>query len=478
MEAPLKRTSVHSWLVSTILIIGDVSGILISFYAASQVRRLLIPVLGGVVYWPVYVPVVFFGILFTVFVFLINNQYPGYGLTAVKELERIAKLLTLVFISLSITVYFFRVDVLFPRSIFLTAWFISLLVIPMIRFLIRNRLSLYPWYGIPVLLIADDPQIQPILEAIRNCRRMGWRIRGIYLMKLPDRDFPFVPTPRRYSWERVRSDQQNNHISTAIISGETINNPAKTEFSWRLLNTLFKNIVIVMPGVNFGSVWVEPRDLEGQLGLELTYHLLDPISLFIKDFIDLLGSVLFLLLLSPLLLLVSLLIKIDSNGPVFFLQERLGKEKKRFTAIKFRTMVVNAEHELASLLDNNLAAREEYNRHHKLENDPRITRIGKWLRKYSLDELPQLFNVIRGEMSLIGPRAYLPEELDEIGDYSELIHRVKPGMTGWWQIMGRHQTTFKKRLQMDEYYISNWSLWLDAYILMKTFWVVISGTGE
>jgi undecaprenyl-phosphate galactose phosphotransferase len=103
--------------------------------------------------------------------------------------------------------------------------------------------------------------------------------------------------------------------------------------------------------------------------------------------------------------------------------------------------------------------------------------VGKWLRIFSLDEFPQLLNVLRGEMSLVGPRAYMPSELGDIGEYASVILRVKPGITGWWQVMGRHQKSFRQRLQMDEYYISNWSLWMDIYILMKTVWVVLVGSG-
>ena len=140
-------------------------------------------------------------------------------------------------------------------------------------------------------------------------------------------------------------------------------------------------------------------------------------------------------------------------------------------------MIMNAEAELQRLLDTDPHARQEYLLHHKLEFDPRITQVGKVLRKYSLDELPQLWNVLRGEMSLIGPRAYMPAEINDIGDYLDIILKVRPGMTGWWQVMGRHQTTFADRLRMDEYYISNWSLWMDLYIFYKTFWVVLGGTG-
>jgi Undecaprenyl-phosphate galactose phosphotransferase WbaP len=213
------------------------------------------------------------------------------------------------------------------------------------------------------------------------------------------------------------------------------------------------------------------------LALELSYHLLEPSAVFLKTLLDyLLGGLLFVLLF-PLLLLIALLIRLDSQGPIIYRQERLGRAFRRFEMFKFRTMVTNAEERLQALLEQDTQAWLEYQRHHKLENDPRVTRVGKWLRKFSLDELPQLWNVLRGEMSLVGPRAYMCSEIDLMNNYAKLILRVKPGLTGWWQVMGRQETTFQCRLKMDQYYISNWSLWLDMYILLKTGWVVISGMG-
>jgi len=160
-----------------------------------------------------------------------------------------------------------------------------------------------------------------------------------------------------------------------------------------------------------------------------------------------------------------------------YVQERIGKGGKRIKYMKFRTMQLNAEQRLDELLSNNPQARVEYNTYHKLTQDPRITRVGKFLRKFSLDELPQLYHVLAGDLSLVGPRAYMNSEYQDMGNYKDLILQVQPGMTGWWQVMGRQTTTFQQRLELDEYYLSNWSLWLDIYILMKTAWVVITGIG-
>jgi Undecaprenyl-phosphate galactose phosphotransferase WbaP len=245
----------------------------------------------------------------------------------------------------------------------------------------------------------------------------------------------------------------------------------------RLLNQRFHKVTLIRQTDHFGSLWVEPRDVDGYLGLEIHYHLLAWPYVLTKRLIDLTGSILLLIFLSPVLVILSLLIVLDSRGPVFFRQERIGRDSRHFKIFKFRTMIDGAEEILAKLLEEDPTAMAEYEKFHKLEKDPRITRIGGFLRKFSLDELPQLWNVFIGNMSLTGPRAYLLSELKNIGSYAPIILRVNPGMTGWWQVLGRNSTTFEKRLEMDEYYISNWSLWMDVYIILKTGIAVFRGTG-
>jgi exopolysaccharide biosynthesis polyprenyl glycosylphosphotransferase len=198
-------------------------------------------------------------------------------------------------------------------------------------------------------------------------------------------------------------------------------------------------------------------------------------QILIKLLLDFFGAALLIVILSPLLLLLALLVKFVSPGPVFFKQQRSGLNGAPFTIYKFRTMMTNAEqmkHELAAM-------NEMTGPVFKITNDPRITPIGKWLRKWSLDELPQLFNVLRGEMSLVGPR---PLPVDEVKRFSDLAHRrrlsVKPGLTCLWQIKGRNQISdFKEWVRLDLEYIDNWSLWLDFKILLNTIPAVLRGTG-
>jgi lipopolysaccharide/colanic/teichoic acid biosynthesis glycosyltransferase len=179
-----------------------------------------------------------------------------------------------------------------------------------------------------------------------------------------------------------------------------------------------------------------------------------------------------MVLLSPVLLLIALCVKLDDGGPVFYRRRVVGR-KGEFDAFKFRTMVPNAE----AVLNADPELREQYERSFKLKNDPRVTRTGRWLRKYSLDELPQLLNVLMRQMSLVGPRMFTPDELKRCGNAGELILKVRPGITGYWQVNGRQTVSFTEHVAMDVYYVEHWNLWMDIGILLKTPRKAISGEG-
>jgi len=200
-------------------------------------------------------------------------------------------------------------------------------------------------------------------------------------------------------------------------------------------------------------------------------------QIFLKRVLD----YLFILIFSPLILAmvtsIAILLRLTSKGSIFYTQYRVGKKGKLFKIYKFRTMYENAEEILQNTLKKNPVILEEWKKKKKLKNDPRITKIGKFLRKTSLDELPQFLNVLKGEMSIIGPRPYLPEELNEIKHCKDIILSTLPGITGLWQVNGRSNTTFKERVNLDCQYVKNWSLWLDLKIILKTVKVVLKGDG-
>ena len=199
---------------------------------------------------------------------------------------------------------------------------------------------------------------------------------------------------------------------------------------------------------------------------------------FIKRIVDVFAGIIGLIILIPLTLVVFIANKIKKDkGPIFYIQERIGKDGKTFKMIKYRTMIVGADEKLEEYLENNEEARKEYNTYKKLKNDPRITKIGDFLRKTSLDEMPQLLNLLIGDMSLVGPRPYLPREKEDMGEYYNIFVKNKPGITGYWQIRGRSDVTFNDRLDMDIKYVKNNSLINDIKILFMTFLFVVKKEG-
>ena len=194
----------------------------------------------------------------------------------------------------------------------------------------------------------------------------------------------------------------------------------------------------------------------------------------IKRGFDLVCSILALVVFSPLLLILMIVIKLDSKGPIFFSHKRLGHKGKLIKVYKFRTMVANAEEVLNNLPPEQ---KKEFYMNFKLENDPRITKIGNFLRRSSLDELPQLFNIIKGDMSIVGPRPIVEKELEKYGEFAEKFLSVIPGLTGYWQCNGRSDTTYEERVQMDMHYIDNRSMFLDIKIILQTVVVVIRKEG-
>ncbi len=199
-------------------------------------------------------------------------------------------------------------------------------------------------------------------------------------------------------------------------------------------------------------------------------------SRILKRTFDIIGSISIIVILSPLLIYISHKVKKD-GGPAIYGHERVGKDGKSFKCLKFRSMVVNSKQVLEELLLSNADAKAEWDATFKLKNDPRITKIGQFLRKTSLDELPQLFNVLKGEMSLVGPRPIITAELERYNDEVEYYLLSKPGMTGLWQVSGRSDVDYDTRVYLDAWYVKNWSMWNDIAILFKTITVVLKKDG-
>ena len=274
--------------------------------------------------------------------------------------------------------------------------------------------------------------------------------------------------------EQVISDKRINEVIIAMPLAD--NNQM-----FEIINNLDGKVnkVKFVPELNgvytFNS---EIEDYDGTMLVSAQINYVRGISRFLKRVMDIGIGIVGVLSLIPLTILVW--IKTDSEERkhgLFFTQDRIGKDGKSIKIYKYRSMVTGADKILEEMMAKDEKIREEYEKNKKLKDDPRITKVGDFLRRTSLDEFPQFINVLKGEMSFVGPRPYLPREKKDMGDYYEKIIKSKPGITGMWQTHGRSETDFEERLELDEYYYRNWSLWLDIVIIIKTIKNVIGGKG-
>jgi Undecaprenyl-phosphate galactose phosphotransferase WbaP len=331
-------------------------------------------------------------------------------------------------------------------------------------------------WGKPVVILGYNQAGKTVAEHLTLNWGLGYKPVAIFDYRLGKSSrFREVVDDRQFL-EEVTVLARKENLDTAIFAMPH----ARREQLTRLINLAsisFRHIMIIP---NLGGVTnsaVVARDLAGTFAVEIKYNLLDPWALRAKRVADVVATVVGGALILPLILVLALLVYLESGGPVFYTDRRMGRSGKLFSCVKFRTMKPNAEALLQRLLAEDAKLREEYAKYHKLRDDPRVSRVGRFLRKTSLDELPQLWNVLRGEMSLVGPRPYLPRESEEIGVTQAEILRVPPGITGPWQVAGRNLISFNDRVHLDAVYIRDWSMWLDIVLLARTARVLLLDRG-
>ncbi|HHP7244740.1 MAG TPA: undecaprenyl-phosphate galactose phosphotransferase WbaP, partial [Elainellaceae cyanobacterium] len=361
------------------------------------------------------------------------------------------------------------------RGAFLLAWALSLFLVHLSRALVRSLFASKRWWGYPVIVLGAGKTGDMVIRTLQRRPRIGLK-PVLVLDDDPNKRGTLHDVPVVGGVELAPRLARIRRIPYAIVAMPGVPRD-------RLLNLLerygqtFAHLLIIPDLFGFSSLWVAAKDLGGVLGLEVRQQLLLPGPRIAKFCIDLSCTLIGGTLLLPLLGLIIILIRIDSPGPVFYGQIRIGQRGRKFKAWKFRSMVQNADKVLFDYLQQHPELRDAWETHHKLREDPRVTRVGKFLRRTSLDELPQLWNILRGEMSLVGPRPIVDEELWRYGDKFTLYTKVTPGLTGLWQVSGRNDITYEERVNLDAYYVRNWSVWLDIYILMRTVWVVFVGEG-
>jgi Undecaprenyl-phosphate galactose phosphotransferase WbaP len=292
-----------------------------------------------------------------------------------------------------------------------------------------------------------------------------------------------VPSRQRPSGDVIFGDlkeaqaiaRSHHHCYAVLAMPKSGSERVKTIFNE--CADLYGNVLIIPDLFGMRSLSVSAKDICGVLALEVEQKLTFLMPQLVKRFFDMLVSATAALLLFPIFVLVYLAVKLTSSGPAFYTQTRIGRNEEPFRLLKFRSMVVDADKVLRRHLQEDEALHEEWQRDQKLKRDPRITGIGRFLRKTSLDELPQLWNVLCGEMSLVGPRPIVASEIEKYGKIYRQYKRVTPGVTGLWQVSGRNNTTYEMRTRLDDYYVQNWSLSLDIYILLRTLKTIFLSEG-
>lgn len=362
------------------------------------------------------------------------------------------------------------------------SWISLLIFIPLLRQAARIAMTAAGVWQIPTAIVGLGNRTTEIAAALNGSLSLGFDLRWLVIENSQDKAPPqlqglttvYAPdaaSAARAVWQAG--------CKQAIVAADDIQSSHFSNVIQRLMELNVR--VAIIPSLNrlpLAHVTTNYFFGRGILMLQVRSNVQRLPWRIVKRIFDIVVSAAALALLLPLFALFVIAIKLDSAGPATYFQMRVGRRGVQFPCYKFRTMVTNADEILDRWKIDNPTLYAEFLETFKLRDDPRVTRIGRWLRKTSMDELPQLWNVLRGDMSLVGPRPIPEQQLrDQYGTAAQLYMRVRPGISGLWQVSGRSETTADQRVILDEWYILNWSFWYDIVILVQTAWIVVSGKG-
>ncbi|HPJ92513.1 MAG TPA: undecaprenyl-phosphate galactose phosphotransferase WbaP, partial [Deltaproteobacteria bacterium] len=409
---------------------------------------------------------------FWLIIFAYEGLYPSIGSGFWEETKGILKGNTLTFLILILLTFITKTSIEFSRPVIVLAFLLSIVLVPLMRYIIRSVLRRIGLWMKEVLIVGSTDAVNQVLCNLKKHPDWGMKPVGAVLQDGEQTFLSGIPVLGTIEqMEEVRTNAREVIVAMPHVSREELLGVIESA-------SRISPVVKILPDLyGIASAGVKTYDLDGMLLLEMEDRLALKRNAITKRVFDVLFSIMGMVILSPLLVGIMLLIRLDSNGPVFFGHKRLGRGGRYFSCYKFRTMLINSQDILNNLLENDQEAREKWERDFKLKDDPRITKIGSFLRKTSLDELPQLWNVLKGDMSLVGPRPIIADEVQKYGEKSKYLFRVIPGITGLWQVSGRNDVDYDERILLDEYYAKNWSLWLDIELLFRTIGAVLKKKG-
>ncbi len=431
------------WIVALL----DFIFLVILFYATTYVRVKL----NGVFNLPELLRIDlshFLFIIVIIFILLWYEKIYKYRYDFWQETYKVLKSFFIGFLIVSSILVLTKSNLDYSRVFIFLYFLLGIIFMPVYKRFVKKILSRSAFFKDRVLIIGEDKKSLDRFKAEINS---NW-----YLCQ-----------------KVVESNFKNVIIISNKMSKERLNSLIEKYMNYN------KNIYIVpyIDNINFAHSNIQEYSNIRQNTIEIENRLLNSSSIIIKSIFDYLLAILLLPIFLIVHLVIATLIKLDSKGAIFFKQDRLGKDGKIFKVYKYRTMQENGDKLLQEYLEKNPDEVEYFKKFHKYKNDPRVTKIGRFLRESSLDELPQIINILRREMSFVGPRPYVVEERAILKDNAKLILKVKPGLTGLWQVNGRSNLTFKERVELERWYIKNWTLWLDFVILVKTIKAVLGRVG-
>lgn len=365
----------------------------------------------------------------------------------------------------------------YSRSLWMVTWLFVMILVPVSRMATKKILNTLGYWQRDTWVIGSGENAYEAYKAISSERNLGLNIVGFIASEggksAGDNIDGINVLSNDINW--LTAIDKKTQFIVAVES-----NQSEMRNTW-LRNFMIKGFRYVSVIPTLRGMPLDSTDMSFIFSHEVMIfrvqqNLAKWSSRILKRLFDIAGSITIIIVLSPILFYISRKVKKD-GGPAIYGHERIGKDGKSFKCLKFRSMVINSKEVLENLLVNDAAAKQEWDATFKLKNDPRITKIGGFLRRTSLDELPQLFNVLKGEMSLVGPRPIITAELERYNDEVDYYLLSKPGMTGLWQVSGRSDVDYETRVYLDAWYVKNWSMWNDIAILFKTIGVVLKKDG-
>lgn len=471
IAAPVSA-STSRWLTYGTILVAD----LVALFAAGAVA-VFTRYFFGAQFTPgdylTFIP----SLLLFVVVFIFCDLYPGVACSPIEEFRLILRASSIGILLIIASTVFLRAGLLSSRIVLALAWVLAIIFVPLCRRAMRGYCSPQSWWGIPTVIFGEHEAALMMLHLLQGHGRLG--LRPVALLT----DVPISSAAALTTQDVVLGDLADARVVGKSCPGAYAVLAMPRAGSDRIREVLnenagsYRNVLLVPDLFGMRSLSVSARDICGVLTLQLDQKLAHLIPRALKRLFDFTLAAAAMLLLSPFFAIICLLVAFSSKGHIFYSQPRIGKHGKPIKVLKFRSMVMNADAVLQAHLAADPELMEEWLRDHKLKKDPRITAIGRLLRKLSLDELPQLWNVLAGDMSLVGPRPIVNSEIHKYGASFQAYQLVAPGLTGLWQISGRNNTSYDLRVRIDNYYVRNWSLSLDVYILLRTVKTVLFSEG-